>query len=60
MSVTAAGIEPATFRFVAQHRNHCATAVPQSGVKVRVHNGKTCKFIDLRSGKCSKKIRSNV
>jgi len=22
-----AGIEPATFRFVAQHLNHCATAV---------------------------------
>ena len=25
---TQAGIEPATFRFVAQHLNHCATAVP--------------------------------
>ena len=25
---TAAGIEPGTFRFVAQHLNHCATAVP--------------------------------
>jgi len=24
----AAGIEPPTFRFVAQHLNHCATAVP--------------------------------
>ena len=24
------GIEPATFRFVAQHLNHCATAVPWS------------------------------
>ena len=23
-----AGIEPATFRFVAQHLKHCATAVP--------------------------------
>jgi hypothetical protein len=22
------GIEPVTFRFVAQHLNHCATAVP--------------------------------
>ena len=22
------GIEPATFRFVAQHLNHCATAAP--------------------------------
>jgi len=28
--ITAAGIEPATFRFVAQHRNHWATAVPKS------------------------------
>jgi len=26
---TPAGIEPATFRFVAQHLNHCATAVPR-------------------------------
>jgi len=27
--MTLSGIEPATFRFVAQHLNHCATAVPQ-------------------------------
>ena len=27
--MTPDGIEPATFRFVAQHLNHCATAVPQ-------------------------------
>ena len=26
--LTPAGIETATFRFVAQHLNHCATAVP--------------------------------
>ena len=26
--VTPSGIEPATFRFAAQHLNHCATAVP--------------------------------
>jgi len=26
--LTPAGIEPATLRFVAQHLNHCATAVP--------------------------------
>ena len=25
--LTLAGIKPATFRFVAQHLNHCATAV---------------------------------
>jgi len=28
--LTPAGIEPATFRFVAQHLNHCATAVPNN------------------------------
>jgi len=27
--LTQAGIEPATFRFVAQRLNHCATAVPK-------------------------------
>jgi len=27
--MTPSGIEPATFRFVAQRLNHCATAVPQ-------------------------------
>jgi hypothetical protein len=26
--MTPSGIEPATFRFVAQNLNHCATAVP--------------------------------
>ena len=28
-SLTPAGIGPATFRFVAQHLDHCATAVPE-------------------------------
>jgi len=27
-ALTPAGIEPATFRIVAQHLNHCATAIP--------------------------------
>jgi len=31
LDLTLAGIEPATFRFVAQHLNHCATAVPLIG-----------------------------
>ena len=30
--MTPAGIEPATFRFVAQHFNHCATAVSTLGL----------------------------
>jgi len=28
--MTTSGTEPATFRFVAQHYNHCAAAVPQN------------------------------
>ena len=27
--ITSSGIEPATFQFVAQHLNHCVTAVPK-------------------------------
>jgi len=34
--LTPAGIEPATFRFVVQHLNHCATVVP---VKYHVIQG---------------------
>jgi len=30
--LTPSGIEPATFRFVAQHLNHRATAVPKTEV----------------------------
>jgi len=30
--LTPAGIEPATFRFVAQHLNHCATALVRQRV----------------------------
>jgi len=38
-----AGIEPATFRFVAQHLNHCATAVPKVTTKA-CYNCKTAQF----------------
>ena len=34
-----AGIEPATFRFVAQHLNHCATAVPTKAVPLQAWTG---------------------
>ena len=37
--LTPAGIEPATFRFVAQHLNHCATAVPSNCKKWKVRGG---------------------
>jgi hypothetical protein len=33
--MTRSGIEPATFRFVAQYLNHCATAVPILVAKVK-------------------------
>jgi len=35
-AMTPAGIEPTAFRFVAQHLNHCATAVPYVGVEQRI------------------------
>jgi hypothetical protein len=37
-SVTPSGIEPATFRFVAQNLNHCATAVPHCEDTVDISN----------------------
>ena len=52
--VTPAGIEPATFRFVAQHLNHCTTAVPSS---VCTSNFKTS-VINTHTHK--KTISSNV
>ena len=38
--LTPARIEPATSRFVAQHLNHCATAVPNEYCRQLKHNGK--------------------
>jgi len=36
MSMTPSGIETATFRSVAQPRNHCATAVPTSTLEAAI------------------------
>jgi len=45
--MTPAGIEPATFRFVPQHLNHCATAVPRPNVVLYDKKEKTCLLIDM-------------
>jgi len=39
--LTPAGIEPATFRFVVQHLNHCGTAVPNNNNNNNNNNYKT-------------------
>jgi len=39
--LTLAGIEPATFRFVAQHLNHCVTCTQE-----KYHKKKTSIYID--------------
>ena len=36
--LTSAGIEPATFRFVAQYLNHCANAVETEVLQKSVKN----------------------
>ena len=41
--MTSSRIEPVTFRFVAQHLNHCATAVPLTAYKYNL----VCKTHDL-------------
>ena len=51
---TPPGTEPATFRFVAQHLNHCATAVPRTSVRnyqysLRNSTERRCSFL-LGSG----------
>ena len=35
--MTPSGIEPATFRFVAQHLNHCATAVTNGKIRFIIY-----------------------
>ena len=56
--LTPAGIEPATFRFVAQHLNHYATAVPQkmrgTYIKVTQNLVKQRRLFELDTGSCTK------
>ena len=40
--MTLAGIEPETFRFVAQRLNRCATAEPSHVLKLPLNSGKNC------------------
>ena len=62
-SMTPAGIEPATFRSVAQHLNHCAAAVPVTNavqgnvVCSEIHtkhintlSGQNVEFFNIKSG----------
>jgi len=44
LPMTSSGIEPATFGFIAQHLNHCATAIPSLWRKVKL------KWSPYRSG----------
>ena len=46
--MTPSGIEAATFRFVAQHLNHCSTAVPKfvvAKVKKVINNRSNSEFL---------------
>ena len=45
--MTPAGIEPATFRFTAQHLNHCANAVPTEYVYIKKCFETQLKFLKL-------------
>ena len=58
--MTPSGIEPATFRFVAQHLNHCATTDHRSGV-ITYHLG-TRNFNSLSSTGLATifELRSNI
>jgi len=47
--VTPAGIEPATFRIVAQHLSHCATAVPHVRVSILLLSTNTSAEYDMLS-----------
>jgi len=48
-----AGIEPATFRFVAQHLKHCATAVPKLPSSYSEYSHKMLKSVNVFFLVCS-------
>ena len=49
---TPSGIEPATFRFVAQHLNHCATAVPTNIGTEYFKHALYSPFLSLQNAVC--------
>ena len=56
--LTLAGIEPATFRFVAQHLNHCATAVQKKWVSGAFLGGKGGRCVRLTTLPCAVVMKS--
>ena len=53
ITMTPSGIEPATFRFVVQHLNHCATAVPYIYIKgKKVKQSRYRPGVTQRVGRC--------
>ena len=59
--MTPAEFEPATFRFVAQHLNHCDTAVPNCMVLLPKADYTIIeKKVTLLQGACSGQIRNTV
>jgi hypothetical protein len=59
--MTPSGIEPATFRFVAQYLNHCATAVPHYiYIYSALENGKSNKCDVLHVVIVTRRVRKTA